>query len=97
MKEEKVGEIGEIGNSRLLPFLLGGVVGAGIALLLAPKPGKEMRKQIKEFATNTKETVSSALDRTKEIYGETKSMVSSAIDAGKQAFVKEKEAHVTTH
>ena len=38
-------------RSILFPFLVGGVVGAVIGLLLAPKSGKEMRKDIKDFAS----------------------------------------------
>jgi len=34
----------------LLGFFLGGLVGAGVALLLAPKSGTETRQIIKEFA-----------------------------------------------
>jgi gas vesicle protein len=53
MKEELTNK----GNSILMPFLVGGVVGAGVALLLAPKPGKEVREDIKRFATSTKDRV----------------------------------------
>ena len=42
-------------RSILVPFLVGGVVGAGIALLLAPKAGKELRKEIKDLASETRE------------------------------------------
>jgi hypothetical protein len=36
--------------SVFVPFVLGGLVGAGIALLLAPKSGKEVRDDIKDLA-----------------------------------------------
>ncbi len=49
-------------RSILVPFLVGGVVGAGIALLLAPKSGKELRKDIKDLASKSKDTVVSAIE-----------------------------------
>ena len=36
-------------GSIFLSFLLGGLVGAGFALLLAPQSGRETRQKIKEF------------------------------------------------
>jgi gas vesicle protein len=87
MKEE----LTDKGINMIVPFLVGGVVGAGVALLLAPKPGKDVRNNIKRFATTTKDRVNLAIDKGKEIYEEGKTVVESAIDAGKTAYVKEKE------
>ncbi len=78
-------------NSILLPFLVGGIVGAGVALLLAPKPGKEVREDIKRFAANTKDNVTSVIDKGKTLFDESKTVVSNAIEAGKAAYEQEKE------
>ena len=87
MKEE----LKKKGINMLVPFLVGGAVGAGAALLLAPKPGKEIRNDLKRFTTTTKDRVTLAVDRGKELYEEGRTAVASAIDAGKTAFVEEKE------
>lgn len=98
MKEEG----GYSSGSMLLSFLLGGVVGAGIALLLAPQSGEETRQKIKDLADDVKDkttgyideakcTVTSYVDKGKGFYEEKKSLVASAIEAGKEAFEKEKE------
>ncbi len=100
MKEELV----SAGNGRsvVLPFLVGGVVGAGIALLLAPKAGREIRKDIGEFAGDAKEKLSSTFEKGKELYEEGRatithayeegrSAINSAVEAGKTAFMREKE------
>lgn len=87
MKEE----LKKKGIDMLVPFLVGGVVGAGVALLLAPKPGKEVRNDLKRFATTTKDRVTLAVDRGKGLYEEGRAAVASAIDAGKTAFVEGKE------
>lgn len=97
MKDEGFGS-----GSLLLSFLLGGVVGAGLALLVAPQSGEETRRKIKELAddikdkTNeyineAKEKVGSVADEGKGYYDEKKSLIKAAIDAGKDAYEKEKE------
>src|SRR5512142_225696 len=48
-------------GSRLVPIRRGGLIGAGIgagiALLLAPKPGSETREDVKRFALSAREKV----------------------------------------
>ncbi len=46
----------------LLAFLLGGVVGAGLALLLAPLSGAETRKRIGDVAKGVKEKAEGAIE-----------------------------------
>lgn len=87
-------------GSVLLSFLLGGMVGAGLALLLAPQSGQETRRRIKEFAEDAKEKASeyagyakekvvSTVDKGKSYFEEKKSAISAAIEAGKDAYDKE--------
>jgi gas vesicle protein len=85
MKEESI--VRKIGNV-LIPFLAGGLAGAGVSLLLAPKSGKEMRKDIRDFAVSTGDTISATVDKGKDLYIESTSAVRNAIDAGKMAFTE---------
>lgn len=89
-------------GSIVLSFLLGGMVGAGLALLLAPQSGQETRKKIKELAEDVKEKayeytgtakerVKSTVEKGKEFFEEKKAAIASAIEAGKEAY--EKEVH----
>lgn len=89
-------------GSTLMAFFIGGLVGAGVALLIAPVSGKETRKKIKEVAHEAKEKAeyymdevkhkaSSAVDKGKEFIEEKKSVFSKAVEAGKEAYQKEKE------
>ncbi len=78
-------------SSVIVPFLVGGAVGAGLALLFAPKPGKEIRTDVKRLASTAKDRVALAIDKGKELYEDGKTAVVNAIDAGKNAFVQEKE------
>jgi len=45
---------------------VGGLVGAGLALVLAPQSGRKTRKQIREFAEDVKEQAVDYAERLKE-------------------------------
>ena len=81
-------------RSVLVPFLVGGIVGAGIALLLAPKSGKDLRKDIRDVASSTRDRVGATIEQGKNLYQEGTTAVREAIDAGKHAFVEEREKHL---
>ncbi|MGO9378091.1 MAG: YtxH domain-containing protein [Dissulfurispiraceae bacterium] len=83
----------------LSAFVLGGMVGAGAALLLAPQSGTETRRKMGELADDAKEKaadyvgtakkkVVSIVDKSKELYEEKKVAVSAAVEAGKEAYEK---------
>jgi gas vesicle protein len=85
-----------------LSFLAGAAVGAGVALLVAPKTGKELREKIndltddavskiKDYACEAQTKLTATLEEGKEIYKEKKSIITSAIEAGKEAMEREKE------
>ena len=80
-------------RSVLVPFLVGGFVGAGIALLLAPKSGRDLRKDIKDIASDTRDKVAMTVEKGKELYIEGTEAVKHAIEAGKTAYVSEIEKH----
>jgi gas vesicle protein len=89
-------------GSLILGFFIGGLVGAGVALLLAPQPGAETRQKIKEltdeakekaakYAEEVKSKVTSTVEKGKGLVEEKKSLVTAAVEAGKEAYQKEKE------
>jgi len=91
-------------GSVLLSFLLGGVVGAGLALLFAPQSGSETRQKIKdltddvkdkttEYVKQAKEKAASVVEDGRGYYDEKKSILKSAVEAGKEAYEKEKEKY----
>lgn len=86
----------------LLSFLAGAAVGAGVALLVAPKTGEELRgkirdladdaiDKIKEYTSEAQEKIISTLEEGKGLINEKKSILTSAIEAGKEAMEREKE------
>ena len=50
----------------LLTFILGGLIGAALGVLYAPKSGREMRSNIKKFGEEIVDTVSNLSDDFKE-------------------------------
>jgi predicted DNA-binding protein (UPF0251 family) len=81
-------------GSLLVPVLASGIIGAGIgagiALLLAPKSGSETREDLKRLASSSRERVVSAIDKGKIIYGAGKSAITEAVE-GKIPYVEGKQ------
>lgn len=86
----------------LLSFFIGGIIGAGVALLTAPKTGEETRKMIKEFAEDArdraeeyagqvKEKASGFVDKGKDLLDKEKNIITKAVEAGKEAYEREKQ------
>lgn len=71
-------------TSLLVPILISGIAGAALALLFAPKSGKEIMEDIKDLA-------SSAVDKGKDLYEQGVSAVKEAMEKGKEAAVEGKE------
>jgi len=86
----------------LVSFVAGAALGAGLALLYAPKSGRDMREsiadmaedavdKIKEYTKEAQEKIKSAVEEGKETVNEKKSSLPSAIEAGREAMQREKE------
>ena len=95
-------EKGCSGMCCVLSFLIGTMVGGGIALLAAPKSGKRTRGQLKRMAEDAKEKAedyydemkdkaTEATEKVQDYYEEAKRTVESTVDAAKKSFQKAKE------
>ncbi len=80
-------ESGAGAGTVILSFLLGGLTGACVAFLLAPKTGSETRRQIREFAGDVKERAEGYLEQAKE-------KASSTVEKGRE-FVEKNKLLVT--
>jgi len=93
-------------NSKVSYFLVGVGIGSVVAILYAPKSGKETRKYIAKKASEGNEYVhekarelkahaEEIVERGKKAITETKGQISTAIDAGRETYHREKsKAHV---
>lgn len=98
MAEEK----GCAGSALVLSFILGGVVGAALAILYAPWEGNKSREKLKDIAEEVKEKsgllsedwkekAATFIEKGKEFVEQKRGVLSSAFDAGKEAMMREKE------
>lgn len=96
-------EQGVSAGTVLVSFVAGAAIGAGLALLYAPKSGREMREnivdltedavdKIKEYAKEAQEKIKTAIEEGKETIVEKKSVLASAIEAGREAMQKERSS-----
>jgi gas vesicle protein len=90
------------GSAVVLSFLLGGVVGAALAILYAPWEGSKSREKLKDFADEMKEKsdhvseewkekAATFIEKGKEFVEQKRGILSSAFDTGKEAMMREKE------
>lgn len=81
----------------LASFLLGAAVGAGVALLFAPKSGEQTRELLRGKADEGREylrrrgselrdSASDIIERGKEAINRQKDTLAEAVEAGKQAY-----------
>lgn len=88
-------------TSLALAFLLGGALGASLALLFAPEGGPQTRSRLRGLAGDlrdrTADLVGDVRDRVEEVIGqgkevfeEKKSTLSAAYQAGKEAMERER-------
>ena len=93
------------GGSFLMGLLAGTVLGAGLGMLFAPKPGAEVRKQLSEQATRFRSTatdtiqqasekLSQASQQASEKVSQVSDKVSQIVDRGREAYDRAKTADV---
>lgn len=84
-----------------LAFIIGGALGASLALLFAPEGGRQTRTRLKGLATDVKDRstdlvedvkdcVEDALGVGREIFDEKKTILTAAYQAGKEAMDRER-------
>jgi gas vesicle protein len=88
-------ERGISGSAVVLAFLLGGALGAGLALLYAPESGKRTRVRLRQFAEEaqekTEETVKEFRDKAEGVAQEWRDRVEGVVTAGKELLEENKD------
>lgn len=77
----------------LAAFAVGALAGAAIALLYAPRTGRETRELIAQKTRELKDKAGDALDEGKELLLNKKAELLAAVEAGKQAMREEHAKH----
>ena len=98
MSEER----GYSGSAIALGFILGGALGASLALLFAPESGRRTRERLRDLAADVRDKTidlsedirdraEDAVGRSREVIEEKKSILSAAVQAGKEAMQRERD------
>jgi gas vesicle protein len=98
MADDRGSSLGAVG----LAFLTGGLVGAAVALFLAPQSGLKSREQFRGYARRAEDQVhgladkatqalDQAVDKGREYAQEKKSILTEAVAAGRSAMQWERE------
>jgi gas vesicle protein len=74
----------------LMGFALGAVVGAGLALLLAPASGRRTRQRLATTARRWSESAGHTLDQARDTVTELGTDAKSAVRAGQDAFLHDR-------
>jgi gas vesicle protein len=74
----------------LMGFALGAVVGAGLALLLAPASGRRTRQRLASSARRWSESAGQTLDQARDTVAELGTDAKSAVRAGQDAFLHDR-------
>ncbi len=77
-------------GAALIGFALGAVVGAGIALLMAPESGKKTRQRLASTARRWSRSAGDTIDRARDAVTELGTDAKSAIEAGQDAFLHDR-------
>jgi gas vesicle protein len=82
-------------GSMFLAFLMGGFVGAGVALILAPQSGPETRKRVMGLAEDVKEKTAGIKEKVTQGVEQGKETVSTTLEKGKE-FIGEKKSALSS-
>jgi len=74
--------------ANIAPFVLGAVVGVGIALLLAPTPGRDMRRRVGSTVRRWNDTARQAMTRTRDGLSDFRNDARAAIEKGREEYMR---------
>ena len=84
-------ERGYSASSVILAFLIGGAVGIGLALALAPRAGRETRERLREVTEEATGRLKKVIEEGKDILEEGRKIITAVFEAGREAMKKEVE------
>jgi gas vesicle protein len=87
------GTTGSTGATVVMGFVLGALVGAGMALLLAPGTGKDTRKRLVATGRRWSAAARSTFQDARDTANDLKQDAISAVESGREAFEENRRSH----
>lgn len=84
---------GAAGSSVAIGFVVGALVGAGVALLLAPGSGEDTRRRLVDAGGRLGNAARTRFDQARDTANDLKQDVQSALEAGREAFEQGQRSH----
>lgn len=75
-------------SSNWSAFMAGALIGAGVALLLAPQSGTELRSTLRDYASKAKDELDEATEQGRAVWDSAVERGQEYVDGGKQALRK---------
>ena len=88
---ENENSVGMRGGSAITGFVMGALVGAGIALLMAPATGSDTRRRLRDTAQRLKNAAGNKLGDAQSTIGEIRDDAKSAFAAGREAYTRNRQ------
>jgi gas vesicle protein len=82
MTDDEIGGAGSV----LLAFLIGALGGAAVALLYAPKSGRETRDYLSEKAREGRARAADAAAKGRDAFNQGRDTINTAIERGREAY-----------
>jgi len=90
-------DFGGRGTSAMTGFVMGAVLGAGIALLLAPATGSDTRRKLGEVASKVKDKATDRFGTVRDGIDQLKNDAKSAIEGGRDAYRQSRQTVSTSN
>ena len=75
-------------SSNWSAFMAGALIGAGVALLLAPQSGTELRSTLRDYASKAKDELDEATEQGRAMWDSAVERGQDYVEGGKQTFRK---------
>jgi gas vesicle protein len=89
-RRDVAGDEGTNAGNVLLAFLVGALSGAAVALLYAPKSGRETREYIGEKARESRARAVDAAAKGRDVLNQGRETITTAIERGREAYQQAK-------